>query len=298
MQISRLFALFIISATIFCKSPEQFNTCPSTEKLQATVEKLTEQILRNEKVLQELVTALTTEQKEKQALQKLKHERILQEIAEAKKAEELLNSLPKYQYYSLQAIATVLPWVQNQLLPTVQAILTNMIAQKIVHGILDSTDFVCGDVPEKIFPNRFGTIIALRPGEWLTLSHKDRKHNNLCRKLETSEFKRMKKELEKLEQEEKTHRIIETTEQKLNELRAQQALQSNPEYQQYFAELKALRSELSHFQEKQKLAQELAILTEIEKTQSNFDEYFRSQYRQYLINRQQSTSSIVTEENS
>jgi sensor histidine kinase YesM len=157
----------------------------------------------NQKTMQEFLLTLEIERAEKKAVHQQKLQQFVKQEEEQEKLIEWFENLPWYQHYSLLIFAKTKPWIEQELWPTMKAIITNMIARKIVEVGLSGTDFVLGDVPEKIFPNRFGTTISLRPGEFLTLSSEQRASNATLRKLHysDSEFKQMKKEIEKLEKE-------------------------------------------------------------------------------------------------
>lgn len=290
--------LLVISTFTFCETPEQFPQCQSTERLEKIVEQLAKQMSENQETMQELLLTLEIERAEKKAVHQQKLQQFVKQEEEQEKLIEWFENLPWYQHYSLLILAKTKPWIEQELWPTMKAIITNMIARKIVETGLSGTDFVLGDVPEKIFPNRFGTTISLRPGEFLTLSSEQRASNATLRKLNysDSEFKQMKKEIEKLEKELSPQIIADKTEKKLRELQAMQALAKHPEYKKYHEELKLLRSEAKLYKPKQELATEFAELARNKENEAGFDEFLRTKYAEHLINRGKSNLPTPAEE--
>lgn len=313
MKILKYCTLLTISTISLCTTPhetsEQFSQCPSTEKFEQMVEILAKQLSQNQETMQKLLSEIETERSEKKALSEkeradkktlyeLKMQKWLKEEEEKEKALEWFKNLPWYSRYSIVITAKTTPWITQQLIPTVQSILTSMVARKIVESGLSGTDFLCGDIPEKIFPNRFGAIISLRPGEWLALSSDQRAKNAMIRKLENSdsEFKQMKKEIEKLEKEISPKIIFNKTEQQLNDLQTQQMLRSHPDYQKYLQELRLLRSETKFYKTKQALATEFAELARNKEKETGFDEFLKTKYSELLINRQKSSIPTPAQE--
>ena len=210
MRILKFCTLLVISTIRFCEASQNFPQCPSTDKLEKTVQILTQQHLDNERILYALLKEFQAERAEKNRVKKEQLQRLIEDEEQEKQLMEFFENLPRYQRYTIFILEKTLPWIQKELLPIIKSIITQMLARKIVEAGLYGTDFVCGDVPEKLFPNRFGATIAFRPGEWLNLSSEQRETQSIVRELrrKNPEFKNAEKTVNNLKRERKQQEIL------------------------------------------------------------------------------------------
>lgn len=247
---------------------ENFSQCDSTKHLEKSIELLTQE-------LQKFVTEVQSERLKQRKIQEQKREEYLRQKEEREQFIEWLESLPWYQRYSLHIIANTKPWIEEQLWPIIKSILTQMIARKIVEKGLSGTDYILGDIPQAILPNRIGATLACRPGAFLNLSDEQRKQKNAEHKLyySDSDYRKMKKEIQSLETE--LNPILRKSQQfeKLQNLKIKEALialQKNEKYKKISEEFAQLNLEVAAFRHLHNLYAEKEKLERLKKDMLNY----------------------------
>lgn len=246
--------LLIISSLTHCESLfenapnqtydqplENFTKCPSDAALRQQFSELMAQSHRTEKIVAALLERLNQAEQRSQNKLEQRQESLAAELEFQQAQEELFHSLPWYARYSINVYTIAAPWIVNELWPTMQRILTSMIAHKLVSEGLTGMDNVTGRIP----------LISFRFGESLTMNEGQKDQAKAERLLKKDpELARRTKELQQLDKDTLRFRLKKVQEENLQTLynaKTAQNLEKYPNYQNVLQEVRDLEHEINAF---------------------------------------------------
>lgn len=222
--------------------PEQsFDQCRNNEALETKFALLVEQNLRTQKMLEALLENIQQKEESKAHLEQLQKEQEKTVSEQTQAAHNWFDSLPWYIRYRWIIQVRAKSWINTELWPTMKALLTQMIAQKLLSQGLSQADNITSRIP----------LISFRLSESLTMNEDQKAHAAAERLLKTDPaLKQEEENLKSLKNETLPFRLRlaqEKVRAELEKIKTLKLLEQYPSFTGLSKDVRILEHELATF---------------------------------------------------